>query len=270
MSFGLQTYSASGILQFDSNFSQYRLTQIFKMSDRAPDYGSKKIQYSASDSHIFCTYTPSVNDQAPLIYYVPWMFLSSRKLSEGRYEVEVQSVNYYEQDQHRLLIFEPLSLTEPSDHLVGLETYDETGKVVYSTGSDVLKIIHTKAIPPSTYQNGGAFYGTGPETVNRYRMVYDTGIPATDPSNYAVMLSQIREGIKTDYDGDNEIDYIFESYDLQIRNGTLWVGLNAVETGSQEMFWAYWQVGVYNTIGTQIAYVVDVSSYKDRLLAPIP
>lgn len=265
---GLQTYSESGILQFDSDFPQYHLTQLFKLDDNYR-YSAATIKYTASDRHIMCTWQPEIGNNSVTSYKYRWLFTSARKLGPNSYEVSVNSAAYEMpyHSKHRLLIFEPSSLTPPSNHLVGLETYDAQGNVIYSSGRDALKIVSTFVVPPSNFSTGN-FYGNS--APSKYWWFYDTNIPTTDPSNYAVILGQIRDGLETDYPGDPELDFYSEGYTLYIKNGKLCVRLNAFEVGSAEQFWAYWQTGGFNTLGTQIGYVVDVSNYKNRLLAPIP
>ena len=253
---GLQTFNASGILQFDSEGSHYVVSQIFS----GEQMWTKN--YSASDSHILVAYSKRA------VGSYTHSILGVRKESNGTFTAETQNVGKrsYTADDF-LIVFEPMNLVASpatAGNGIGLETYNAAGQLVYSSAYPTVKVRGIYNIPNSEPQYN-AFYGTGPNAFGAYSYCFNTGIPTTDRLNYALFFSQNRLGTEYDAPGDTEVDLLAEHYELTIQNGTLWFELYAYEFESIINGLPVWQGGQFNTYGTLQVFVLDITRMRHLL-----
>lgn len=252
MSMGIETYNSNGVLQFDNEGTQYVLTHKL----RGDTYTGK---YAASDSHLVATYSKrNTTEYVPAIEYIG-------KRAGGMYETSVLRVGYLPLTvEDFILVFEPISKVKtPATSGAGIELYDASGRVIYSSEYNTLDVRGVYTIPESDGATRG-FYG--PNTGNAY--VIDTGIPATDPYNYICIFSIDRTGRGTDYDGDSEVDLYVEQYKFSINaRGNLMLTLLADEYEVMAAWGGtYWMSGGYDVYGSIFAYVIDISRFRHLLV----
>lgn len=256
MEYGLESYSDTGILQFDTDFSQYALSKIITMPSLA---GSPAPSYTATDKHVLVGY--SSDGYIPALPSTMWTGGNNFKVEMGK--------DYYRPNttpNGKALVFEPFNVVAagPSPIGVGLECYDSNGKTTYSTVYPNLRVIAVHKPPLST--SGNNLYGTGAGVISSVEYRWKTSILANDVSNYAVFFSQQRFANRVDYDDSSVVIFMYEQPILTISNdGYLVVSFKGIDGTEVDYGAAFGSVLTYITRGDQIAYVVDVSAFKNKL-----
>ena len=252
MEYGLECYSTSGILQFDTDFSQYALSKVLTGLS-----GATHLAYTATDRHLLVAYAPS--GYLPALPSVMWK-------GGNNYEVDA-SKNYSDPVMDsKILVFEPFKdvINTASMTGVGLECYDSTGKVTYSTNKAILRVKAVHVLPTSN--TGNNLYGTGQGVVSTTEYVWKTSIASQDVTDFGVFFAQQRLGNLVEYDNSSIVINIFEQPRLSISSdGYLQVSFKGIEGFEVDYGAAFSSVLTYITYGTQIAYIVDVSAFKNTI-----
>lgn len=256
---GLECYSESGILQFDSNYPQYTLAKIITK----PVNSINAVPYTASMSHML------VGINLPTAYAQGLCTVNGGNVYKGATNFEVNLLldwNIF-QETAKFAVFEPFKYAnaQPAGSGVGLETYDEFGNVTYSTVAPNLRVVGTHILPDQI-KASMMLYGSGPGVMSANKYKWVTSIFADDIANYGIAFSQPRIGNRVEYDGSEEVITLHDSAKFTINSsGYLEVTFEAVEGSATSYGTSYNAANVWVTPGVQIAYVVDVRAIRHLL-----
>lgn len=256
---GLECYSESGVLQFDSNYPQYSLSKVITK----PKNSINAVPYTAGMEHMLVGVNLSTATAKGLCA------INTGTVYKGgsTFNINMALDWHTFEEEAKFVLFEPFNLinAQPVGSGVGLETYNENSKVTYSSLIPNLRIVGTHILPDQIKAQS-RLYGNGAGVINANRYKWVTSIPADDVSNYGIAFSQPRLGNRVEYDGSEEIINLHDSAKFTINSsGYLEVLFEAAVGSSSSYGSSYNTANIWVTPGAQIAYVVDIRAIRHLL-----
>ncbi|WAW11613.1 hypothetical protein nACB1_039 [Acinetobacter phage nACB1] len=258
---GLEAYSDSGILQFDSNYPQYSVSKVITK----PVNSNNPVTYTAGPSHLLV----GVNLSTAVNAAKGLCTINTGTVYEGNntFRVSMQLDVYTFENIAKFIVFEPFNLlnAQSPGSGVGLEVFDENSKLTYTTQVPNLRVVATHVLPDQVKAQG-MLYGTGAGVINANNYKWTTNIFPDDISNYGIAFAQPRLGNRVEYDGSEEVITLHDSAKFSINSsGYLEVLFSAAEGSATSYGAPYNATNIWVSHGVQIAYVIDVRAIRHLL-----
>lgn len=265
MTTGLEVYNTEGKLIASTNFINYGLKRVIDVT-LLP---SEKITWTGISSSF---YVLTVQGTAPLIFF---SFQASATMkaaiifteyANGTWKYYIATNGLIKANSTYIYAFDLMQTLLPSGspHGVGLECFDTSGKLTFSTNLYSLKIKKVSLLPNDGMIGGESAVYAGSGGTNGYSSggAYAPVWNITKPENskkYAIGLSKFRYGASsssTEYDyGDAYHDYLFENSSGVIQVSFDFCGL------SGEGFGGFLGTGSDAITNMPQAFLIDITNF---------
>lgn len=257
MAYGMEAYSESGVLQFDTDYPQYTYSKLVSK----PINTVNATSYTANEAHLIVTVPRGDTTPAGLCPVIT----SHTYQGNNSYSVGFMAM-YGEVFNKKLtgVIFTPFNLlvTGPSTIGVGLECYDSSGKVTYSSMHPNLKVVATHVLPAED-KASQMLYGKGTGVMDAWSYKWKSNVRASNVTDFGIAFSQKRIGNFVEYNGSGTVIILHDAAIFSISSdGYLEVTFRAVIGDELNFGGGFGEIKTWVMQGTQIAYIVDVRSIK--------